>query len=52
MLSSNPIGSKYLCRGKILTNLEIGEHRVEIKVKDQFEKNHNGATFYRLENKK
>ncbi|MBC7748988.1 MAG: calcineurin-like phosphoesterase C-terminal domain-containing protein [Methylotenera sp.] len=50
--SSNPIESKHLWRGKIQTNLEIGEHQVEIKAIDQFGKIHNGRTSYRLENKK
>jgi hypothetical protein len=50
--SSNPIESKHLWRGKIQTNLEIGEHQVEIKAIDQFGKIHNGGTSYRLENKK
>ncbi|SDH54275.1 3',5'-cyclic AMP phosphodiesterase CpdA [Flavobacterium omnivorum] len=50
--SSNPIESKHLWRGKIQTNLEIGEHQVEIKAIDQFGKTHNGGTSYRLENKK
>ncbi|MBG6062991.1 hypothetical protein IWX83_002798 [Flavobacterium sp. CG_9.1] len=50
--SSNPIDSKHLWRGKIQTNLEIGEHQVEIKAIDQFGKIHSGGTSYRLENKK
>ncbi|SHM60689.1 calcineurin-like phosphoesterase C-terminal domain-containing protein [Flavobacterium xanthum] len=50
--SSNPIESKHLWRGKIQTNLEIGEHQVEIKAIDQFGKIHSGGTSYRLENKK
>ncbi len=36
--SSNPIESKHLWRGKIPTNLDIGEHKIEIKATDQFRK--------------
>jgi hypothetical protein len=30
--SSNPKESKHLWREKVLTNLEIGEHKIEIKI--------------------
>jgi len=50
--SSNPIESKHLWRGKIATNLEIGEHKIEIKATDQFGKTYTETSSYRLENQK
>jgi len=50
--SSNPIASKHLWRGKIPTNIETGEHRIEIKATNMFGKTFDGNSSYRLENAK
>lgn len=48
--SSNPIKSDHLWRGSIPTNLEIGEHTIEIKATDMFGNIHQASTTYRLAN--
>lgn len=48
--SSNPIISEHLWRGKIPTNLELGEHSIEIKAIDQFGKTYTEMASYRLVN--
>lgn len=46
--SSNPIKSEHLWRGNIPTNLETGQHTIEIKATDMFGKVHTANTSYRL----
>lgn len=50
--SSNPINSEHLWRGNIPTNLETGEHSIEIKATDMFGKVHTANCSYRLEEPK
>ena len=50
--SSNPINSEHLWRENIPTNLETGEHKIEIKATDMFEKIHTATSSYRLEEPK
>jgi hypothetical protein len=50
--SSNPIESKHLWRGKVPTNIEVGEHRIEIKATDMFGKTFTETSSYRVENAK
>lgn len=33
---SNPITSTYLWRGRVATNLPVGEHTIEVKATDMF----------------
>lgn len=46
---SNAVISTHLWRGNIPTRLEVGEHRVEVKVKDMFGREFIQTTSYRLE---
>lgn len=46
---SNPVRSTHLWRGKIPTNLETGEHEIEIKVTDMFGRIFTETSSYRLE---
>ncbi len=50
--SSNPVKSDHLWRGNIPTNLEPGEHTIEIKATDIFGKTHTATSSYRLEEAK
>ncbi|HSP83372.1 MAG TPA: calcineurin-like phosphoesterase family protein [Gillisia sp.] len=50
--SSNPIKSEHLWRGNIPTNLEAGEHTIQIKATDMFGKVHTATSSYRLEEPK
>ena len=46
---SNAVQSTHLWRGNIPTNLEVGTHKVEVKVKDMFGREFMESTTYRLE---
>lgn len=50
--SSNPVASEHLWRGNIPTNLELGEHEIEIKATDMFGKTHTATSRYRLDEAK
>jgi len=47
--SSNPINSTHLWRGNIPTNLDTGEHNIEVKATDMFGKTYTSKSSYRLE---
>lgn len=46
--SSNPIRTEHLWRGDIPTNLEPGEHSIEIQATDMFGKTHTSKSSYRI----
>ncbi|GHA31413.1 hypothetical protein GCM10007103_11300 [Salinimicrobium marinum] len=50
--SSNAVKSEHLWRGSIPTNLETGEHVIEIKATDMFGNNHKATSSFRLEEPK
>ncbi len=49
---SNPIECTHLWRGKVLSNLEVGVHTIEVKAKDMFGNEHFGSKTYRIEEPK
>ena len=46
---SNAIDCTHLWQGKILSNLEVGDHTIEIKAKDMYGNEHFGSKTYRVE---
>lgn len=50
--SSNPVDSEHLWRGDIPTDLETGEHSIEVKATDMFGNTHFGKSSYKLVNPK
>ncbi|KJD31609.1 metallophosphoesterase [Tamlana nanhaiensis] len=46
---SNAIDCTHLWQGKVLSNLEVGEHTIEIKAKDMYGNEHFGSKTYRVE---
>lgn len=47
--SSDPVDSTHLWKGTLLSNLEPGEHTIEIEATDMFGKKHQSSTKYRIE---
>lgn len=47
--SSNPINSEHLWHAKIPTHVELGEHTIEIKAKDQYGQTYTGTRTYKVE---
>ena len=50
--SSNPVASEHLWRGKIPTNVEPGDHKIEIKATDMYGRTHTATRGYRIEEEK
>ncbi|WP_229738507.1 calcineurin-like phosphoesterase C-terminal domain-containing protein [Parapedobacter pyrenivorans] len=45
---SNAVNSKHLWRGNIMTNLPVGEHRIEVRATDMFGRTFTQQSSYRL----
>jgi hypothetical protein len=50
--SSDPAACTHLWRGKILSDLPVGQHNVEIEATDMFGKKHTATGSYRIEQPK
>jgi hypothetical protein len=46
---SNPIPCTHLWKARIATNLPAGEHRIEVRAKDRFDRTHTTASAYKIE---
>jgi hypothetical protein len=47
---SNPIICSHLWRSRIASSLPVGEHRIEVRAKDRFNRLHTAKSVYRIEN--
>lgn len=46
---SNAVNSTHLWRGRIPTNLDLGDHQIEIRAKDMFGRTFTQMSSYKLE---
>ena len=46
---SNPVICSHLWKSRITTNLPAGEHRIEVRAKDRFDRMHVAESVYRIE---
>ena len=46
---SNPVPCDHLWKGRIQTNLAVGTHRIEVRVKDRFGRTFTAESGYRIE---
>jgi hypothetical protein len=46
---SNPVNCTHLWKNRIITTLPVGEHRIEVRAKDRFNRTHTATGAYRIE---
>jgi hypothetical protein len=47
---SNPVVCAHLWKSRIPTVLPVGEHRIEVRAKDRFNRIHTAESVYKIEN--